>query len=175
MSRLEEATFAGGCFWCMEPVFDSLDGIVSVAVGYTGGNTKNPTYEEVCTGRTGHAEAIQVVFDPAKVSYAHLLDVFWRNIDPTSKNRQFCDVGTQYRTAIFYHSEAQKAEAEASREKIARRIGGPVHTEIVPASDFYPAESYHQKFYRKNPNRYHSYHESCGRDQRLENLWGRKD
>jgi len=171
----ERATLAGGCFWCMEPVFDSLEGILSVTVGYTGGRTKNPTYEEVCTGHTGHAEAIQIVYDPAKVSYGCILDIFWRNIDPTTKNRQFCDVGTQYRTAIFYHTEAQKVEAESSVKKIENRIGGSIYTEIVPASEFYPAENYHQQFYRKNPNRYHAYHASCGRDQRLKELWKGKD
>ena len=167
----ERATLAGGCFWCMEPVFDSLEGILSVAVGYTGGHTKNPTYEEVCTGQTGHAEAIQIVYDPSKVSYERILDIFWRNIDPATKNRQFCDVGTQYRTAIFYHTEAQKGEAESSMKKIEQRIGGPIYTEIVAASEFYLAENYHQKFYFKNPQRYHAYHAGCGREQRLKQLW----
>jgi len=172
-SKFEKATFAGGCFWCMEPAFDSLGGIISVRVGYTGGRIKNPSYEEVCTGTTGHAEAIQIVFDPSKVSYRRLLDIFWKNIDPTTKNRQFCDIGTQYRTAVFYHSETQKVEAVSSRQQIADRIQGAIYTEIVPASEFFPAETYHQKFYRKNPNRYHSYHEACGREERLKDLWGK--
>lgn len=173
--RLEEATFAGGCFWCMEPLFDQLDGVVSVTVGYTGGRTKEPSYEEVCSGTTGHAEAVKIVYDPVKVAYSRLLDIFWKNIDPTVQNRQFCDVGTQYRTAVFYHSEAQKKTAEGSRDKLMKSRKIHIYTEIVPAGDFYPAEAYHQTFYRKNPNRYVSYHHGCGRDERLQELWGRED
>jgi peptide-methionine (S)-S-oxide reductase len=174
---LEKATFAGGCFWCMEPPFDKLDGVVSVTSGYTGGRKKDPTYEEVSSGGTGHAEAVQVVFDPAKIGYKAILDVFWRNVDPTTPNRQFCDVGTQYRTAIFYHDEAQKKLAEDSRRALeeAGRLKGKVVTEIVPASMFYPAEEYHQKYYRKNPVRYKLYRYNCGRDRRLEELWGPKN
>ncbi len=172
---LEKATFAGGCFWCMEPPYDKLDGVVSVTSGYTGGQKKDPTYEEVSSGGTGHAEAIQVVFDPAKIGYSTLLDVFWRNVDPTTPNRQFCDVGDQYRTAIFYHDDAQKKLAEGSRKALEEsgRLKGKVVTEIVPASAFYPAEEYHQKYYRKNPVRYKFYRYNCGRDQRLQELWGK--
>lgn len=173
--KLETATFAGGCFWCMEPPFDKLDGVVSVTSGYTGGHTGNPTYEEVSSGRTGHAEAVRIVFDPARIGYKDLLDVFWRNIDPTTPNRQFCDVGAQYRSAIFVHGEDQRRIAEDSRKTLAKtgRLGTIV-TEIVPATEFYPAEEYHQKYYRKNPVRYRFYRYNCGRDQRLEELWGKK-
>ena len=175
VGRIEKATFAGGCFWCMEPPFDKLEGVISVTSGYTGGHTKNPTYEEVSSGGTGHAEAVQVVFDPAKIGYKTLLDVYWRNVDPTTPNRQFCDVGTQYRSAIFTHDEAQKKLAEDSRRALEEsgRLKGKVVTEIVPASAFYPAEEYHQKYYRKNPVRYKFYRYNCGRDQRLEELWGK--
>jgi peptide-methionine (S)-S-oxide reductase len=174
VGRIEKATFAGGCFWCMEPPFDKLEGVISVTSGYTGGHTKNPTYEEVSSGGTGHAEAVQVVFDPAKIGYKTLLDVYWRNVDPTTPNRQFCDVGTQYRSAIFTHDEAQKKLAEDSRRALEEsgRLKGKVVTEIVPASVFYPAEEYHQKYYRKNPVRYKFYRYNCGRDRRLEELWG---
>ncbi len=173
--RLEKATFAGGCFWCMESPFDKLDGVVSVTVGYTGGRTVKPTYEEVSAGGTGHAESIEIVFDPAKIGYAQLLDVFWRNIDPTTPNRQFCDVGTQYRTAIFYHGAEQKALAEASEKALedSGRLPRRIVTEIVPAGEFWPAEEYHQHYYKKNPIRYKFYRYNCGRDQRLEELWGR--
>lgn len=173
--RLEKATFAGGCFWCMEPAFDRLDGVVSVTVGYTGGTTRNPTYEEVSSGSTGHAESIEIVFDPAKIGYGKLLDVFWRNIDPTMKNRQFCDVGAQYRSAIFTRNDAQKKLAEESKKALeaSGRFGGKIFTEIVPASEFFPAEEYHQKYYRKNPVRYKFYRTSCGRDRRLGDLWGK--
>ncbi|PWB68476.1 MAG: peptide-methionine (S)-S-oxide reductase [Holophagae bacterium] len=168
------ATFAGGCFWCMEPVFDALDGVLSTTSGYTGGTLPNPTYEEVSSGSTGHTEAIQVRYDPARVSYERLLEVYWRNIDPTVANRQFCDRGTQYRTAIFYHDEAQRLAAERSRAELERSgaIAVAIATRIVAAGDFYPAEDYHQDYYRKNPVRYQRYHDACGRDQRLEELWG---
>ena len=170
----EKATFAGGCFWCMEHPFDQLEGVLSVTVGYTGGQKKNPTYEEVSSGTTGHAESVQIVYDPAKITYTKLLDVFWHNIDPTVKNQQFCDVGNQYRTAIFYHNEEQKRLAEESRIALEKsgRFKGPIYTEIVPASEFYPAEEYHQHYYKKNPIRYKFYRYNCGRDQRLEELWG---
>ncbi len=173
-SRLETATFAGGCFWCMEPPFDKLDGVVSVTSGYTGGNKKNPTYEEVSAGGTGHAESVQIVFDPARVSYEKLLDVFWHNVDPTVKDRQFCDVGHQYRTAIFYHTESQRQLALKSKEGLGKTkpFKEPIVTEITPATEFYPAEEYHQHYYKKNPLRYKFYRTNCGRDKRLKELWG---
>jgi peptide-methionine (S)-S-oxide reductase len=172
---LEKATFAGGCFWCMEPAFDKLEGVKAVVSGYTGGHKLNPTYEEVSSGTTGHAESIEITYDPAVVSYAKLLDVFWHNIDPTVKDRQFCDVGAQYRSAIFYHNEEQKRLAEASKKALeqTKRFPGPIYTEVVPATTFYPAEEYHQKYYQKNPIRYKYYRYGCGRDQRLKELWGK--
>ena len=171
---LEKATFAGGCFWCMEPPFDKLEGVKSVISGYTGGNKTNPTYEEVSSGSTGHAESVEITYDPAVISYPKLLDVFWHNIDPTVKNRQFCDVGSQYRTAIYYHNAEQKQLAEASKKTLeeSKRFRGPVYTEITAATTFYPAEEYHQKYYQKNPVRYKLYRYNCGRDQRLRELWG---
>jgi len=172
---LAKATFAGGCFWCMEPPYDKLDGVVSTTSGYIGGRTPNPTYEAVSAGGTGHAEAVEIVYDPAKVSYAKLLDVFWRNIDPTVRNRQFCDVGDQYRSAIFYHDAEQRRLAEASKAALAKSkpFPQPIVTEIVPAGVFTPAEAYHQDYYLKNPVRYKFYRYRCGRDQRLEELWGK--
>ena len=172
---LEKATFAGGCFWCMEAPFDKLDGVVSVTAGYTGGRTVKPTYEEVSGGGTGHAESVEIVFDPAKIAYGTLLDVFWRNVDPTTPNRQFCDVGAQYRTAVFYHGEEQRRLAEESRKALeeSKRLPARIVTEIAPAGPFWPAEEYHQHYYKKNPVRYKYYRYSCGRDQRLEQLWGR--
>src|SRR5919108_4826381 len=167
-----KAAFAGGCFWCMEPPYDELDGVVSTISGYMGGTKKNPTYEEVSAGRTGHAEVVQVTYDPKKVSYSKLLEVFWRNIDPLTPNRQFCDVGSQYRSAIFYHDENQKRLAEESKKAVAKRFKEPIVTEIVSASTFYPAEDYHQDYYKKNPIRFKLYKYNCGRDQRLEELWG---
>ena len=167
-----KATFAGGCFWCMEPPFDKLDGVISTISGYAGGKKKNPTYEEVSAGNTGHAEVVQVTYDPQKITYEKLLDVFWHNVDPFTANRQFCDVGSQYRTAIFYHDESQKRLAEESKKVLAKRFKEPIVTEIVAASEFYPAEDYHQDYYIKNPLRYKYYRYSCGRDQRLEALWG---
>lgn len=171
----DKATFAGGCFWCMEPSFKKLEGVVSTVVGYTGGHKGNPTYKEVSAGWTGHAEAVEVRYDPSKISYSQLLDVFWHNIDPFVKDRQFCDVGSQYRTAIFYHNEEQKQLAEASRRELETSMAerGPVYTEIVPAGAFYPAEGYHQEYYEKSPLRYKFYRNNCGRDQRLKELWGR--
>ena len=173
-SQREKATFAGGCFWCMEHPFDELEGVASVTPGYTGGHKKNPTYEEVSSGTTGHAESVQIVYDPAKITYTKLLDVFWHNIDPTVQNQQFCDIGSQYRTAIFFHNEEQKRLAEESKRALEKsgRFKGPIYTEIVPASEFYPAEEYHQHYYKKNPVRYKFYRYNCGRDQRLKEVWG---
>jgi peptide-methionine (S)-S-oxide reductase len=172
--HLEKATFAGGCFWCMEAPFDTFPGVVSVTVGYTGGKRKNPTYEQVSAGGTGHAESIQIVYDPQKISYERLLDVFWRNVDPTVTDRQFCDVGHQYRTAIFYHSPEQRRLAEQSTAALekSKPFNGAIVTEIVPADEFYPAEEYHQRYYKKNPLRYKFYRLRCGRDRRLKELWG---
>jgi len=171
---LATATFAGGCFWCMEPPFDEIDGVTSTTSGYTAGTKDDPTYEEVSRGGTGHTEAIQVVYDPARVSYERLLEVFWRNIDPVAKNRQFCDVGDQYRSGIYYHDAEQKRLAEQSRTSIAATatLQAPVVTEIDAASTFYPAEEYHQDYYKKNPLRYKFYRYNCGRDRRLRELWG---
>ncbi|MCD6707986.1 MAG: peptide-methionine (S)-S-oxide reductase MsrA [Thiobacillus sp.] len=159
----------------MEPPFDKLDGVVSTTSGYIGGHTKNPTYEAVSAGGTGHAEAVEIAYDPAKVSYAKLLDVFWRNIDPTVPNRQFCDVGDQYRSAIFYHDAEQRRLAEQSKAALekSRPFPQPIVTEIVAAGVFTPAEAYHQDYYLKNPVRYKFYRYRCGRDQRLEELWGK--
>jgi peptide-methionine (S)-S-oxide reductase len=167
------ATFAGGCFWCMEPPFDNIDGVISTTSGYIGGHVENPTYYQVSDGVTGHAEAVEIRYNPTKVSYAKLLDVFWRNIDPLAKNRQFCDSGTQYRSAIFFHDEDQRKLALASRDRIAKEKGWKIETEIVPASTFYPAEEGHQNYYLKNPIRYKYYRNGCGRDKRLEQLWGK--
>ena len=168
------ATFAGGCFWCMEPPFDEIDGVVATISGYTGGSVPDPGYEQVSAGGTGHAEAVRVIYDPERVSYARLLEVFWRNIDPLSANRQFCDAGEQYRSAIFVHDDAQARAAEASRDALAKsgRLTGRIVTEIVAAAAFYPAEDYHQDYYRKNPVRYKFYRFNCGRDERLRELWG---
>ncbi|HEY7529034.1 MAG TPA: peptide-methionine (S)-S-oxide reductase MsrA, partial [Candidatus Deferrimicrobiaceae bacterium] len=172
--KFEKATFAGGCFWCMEAPFDSLPGVVSVMSGYTGGSVKNPTYKQVSAGGTGHAEAVQIVYDPARIGYDKLLDVFWHNTDPTVADRQFCDVGHQYRPGIFYHNEEQHRLAVKSKETLEKTkpFKGPILTEIVPAGEFYPAEEYHQHYYRKNPIRYRYYRASCGRDNRLKELWG---
>ncbi len=173
-SSLEKATFAGGCFWCMEHPFDELPGVVSVTSGYTGGQKKNPTYEEVSAGMTGHAESVQVIYDPAKIRYEKLLAVYWHNIDPTAKDRQFCDSGNQYRSAIFYHTEEQRRIAVKSKEILEKNkpFQGAIVTEIVPAGEFYPAEEYHQHYYKKNPIRYRFYRANCGRDRRLKELWG---
>jgi peptide-methionine (S)-S-oxide reductase len=170
--ELARATFAGGCFWCMEPPFDSLDGVVSTTSGYTGGRTDNPTYEDVSRGSTGHTEAVEIVYDPRRVTYAQLLEVFWRNIDPLTADRQFCDVGSQYRAGIFVHDESQRRLAEESKRAVAERLKKPVVTEIVAASRFWPAEEYHQDYYKKNPLRYKFYRTGCGRDQRLRAIWG---
>jgi peptide-methionine (S)-S-oxide reductase len=169
---LAKATFAGGCFWCMEPPFDKLAGVTSTTSGYTGGRAKNPSYEEVSSGTTGHAESVQVAYDPAKVSYEKLLDVYWHNVDPLDGGGQFCDRGTQYRTAIFYQDEEQHRLAEQSKKAVEAKLGKRVVTQIVPASEFYPAEEYHQNYYQKNPVRYRFYRYNCGRDRRLKDLWG---
>jgi peptide-methionine (S)-S-oxide reductase len=169
------ATFAGGCFWCMEPAFEKLEGVISVTAGYTGGQKRDPTYEEVSSGSTGHAESVQVLYDPARISYEKLLEVFWHNIDPVAVNRQFCDSGTQYRSAIFYHDQTQRRLAEESKKALeaSGRFDQPVATEIVKASTFYPAEEYHQDYYKKNPIRYKIYRYGCGRDKRLREVWGK--
>ena len=172
--EVETSTFAGGCFWCMEPPFDELDGVISTTVGYAGGHTENPTYEEVSAGVTGHTEAVQIGYDPERVSYQDLFDVFWRNIDPLDANGQFCDKGSQYRTAIFYHDPDQKRLAEESKKKLeeSKPFEKTIVTEIIPLSEFYAAEDYHQDYYRKNPVRYEFYRYTCGRDNRLQQLWG---
>ena len=170
----ESATFAGGCFWCMEPPFDKLDGVISTTSGYTGGHQKAPTYREVSRGGTGHAEAVQVIYDPERISYTELLDTYWHNIDPTSANGQFCDRGDPYRSEIFYHNEAQLQLAVSSRQALekSKPFREPVVTGISQATDFYPAEDYHQDYYQMNPVRYTFYRYGCGRDKRLEELWG---
>lgn len=171
--KSEKTTFAGGCFWCMEPPFEGLEGVLEVVAGYTGGHTKDPSYEEVCEGDTGHAEAIQITYDPSKITYERLLDIFWRQIDPTDAGGQFVDRGTQYRTAIFYHTEEQKALAEKSKLEIGEsgRYDKPVVTEILPIAEFYLAEEYHQDYYKKEALRYKSYRKHSGRDQVLKELW----
>ena len=170
-----KATFAGGCFWCVEEVYDKVPGVISTVSGYMGGVQKNPTYEQVSTGRTGHAEVVQVEYDPSKVTYARLLDIFWRNIDPTQKDGQFCDHGPQYRSGIFYHNDEQKRLAEGSRLNLSKNkpFKGEIVTEITRAAEFYPAEDYHQDFHRKSPTRYKFYKSGCGRDARLQQLWGK--
>jgi peptide-methionine (S)-S-oxide reductase len=169
-----KATFAGGCFWCMEPPFDKLKGVISTTSGYTGGHKEDPTYDEVSMGRTGHAESVEILYDPAQISYVRLLDVFWHNIDPTTPNQQFVDYGPQYRTSIFYHNEGQKRLAEESKAALEKsgRFGKQIVTEIVPASAFYPAEEYHQDFYKKSSARYGFYRFNSGRDQYLKRIWG---
>ena len=168
------ATFAGGCFWCMEPPYDKLDGVSATISGYIGGSTADPTYEEVSAGGTGHAEAVQVTYDPAKVSYEELLEVFWRNVDPLDGGGQFCDRGDQYRTGIFVHDDEQRRLAAASKQALEEsgRFEQPIVTEIETAGAFYPAEDYHQDYYQKNPVRYKFYRWNCGRDARLAQLWG---
>lgn len=174
--RNETAIFAGGCFWCMEPPFDKLNGVISTISGYTSGHKKNPTYKEVSAGHTGHAEAIQIVFDPQKISYSKLLDVFWRNIDPVAVDRQFCDSGSQYRSGIYFLNKTQEIAAKQSLKQLqeTKPFEEKIATEVVAASTFYPAEEYHQNYYIKNPLRYKYYRYSCGRDQRLTELWGAK-
>lgn len=170
----EKATFAGGCFWCMQPPFDELVGVISTTAGYTGGSEDNPTYEQVSSGRTGHAETVEILYDPSKITYIQLLEVFWMNIDPTTLNKQFSDAGTQYRTAIFYHDEEQKRLAESSKEKLQNsgKFDKEIVTEITPASTFFKAEEYHQKYYIKNPIRYKIYRVGSGRDGFLKRIWG---
>ena len=168
------ALFAGGCFWCIEADFEKLPGVIGAESGYTAGTKPNPTYEQVSAGGTGHTEAVRVTYEPGKVSYAQLVDFFWKHIDPTVKDRQFCDVGSQYRTAIYYHNAEQKRLAEASKKALeeSKRFRGPIYTEVTAAATFYPAEEYHQKYYQKNPVRYKLYRFNCGRDQGLRELWG---
>jgi peptide methionine sulfoxide reductase msrA/msrB len=175
--NLKRATFAGGCFWCTESDFEKVAGVVEVISGYTGGHTENPTYEEVSSGVTGHAESIQVIYDPAKVSYEQLLDVFWRHIDPTDAGGQFVDRGSQYRSAIFYQNDEERRLAEESKAKLEQsgRFDKPIVTEIVKLGTFYPAEEYHQDYYKKNPLRYKYYRYGSGRDQFLEQVWGKED
>jgi len=174
--ELTKATFAGGCFWCMEPPYDKLPGVTSTTSGYTGGTKKNPTYEEVSAGKTGHAEAVEVLYDPKKVTYQQLLDAFWQNVNPTTVDRQFSDAGSQYRTGIFYHDEEQKKLALESKKKLeaSGKFSEPIVTEITPASEFYPAEDYHQDYYMKNPIRYKMYRFGSGRDQYLKRVWGKE-
>ena len=172
--KLAAATFAGGCFWCMQPPFDNLQGVISTEAGYTGGTGEKPTYEEVSSGETGHAEVVRITYDPARISYSRLLEVFWKNIDPTTKNRQFADAGTQYRTAVFYHNEEQKRLALASKERLEKsgKYAAPIVTEILPASKFYRGEEYHQFYYKKNPAHYKLYKIGSGREGYLKRTWG---
>ncbi len=172
-SKLAKATFAGGCFWCMEPPFDELEGVVSTTSGYTGGRVSNPSYEQVSSGGTGHLEAVEVAYDPSKISYEQLLEVFWRNVDPTDGGGQFCDRGEQYGTAIFFHDEGERRLAEESKKRLVEsgRLKKPIVTPIRAASAFYAAEDYHQDYYKKNPLRYKFYRKGCGRDRVLEKLW----
>lgn len=177
MVEYQKATFAGGCFWCMEAPFKTLPGVIRVVAGYSGGHVKNPTYEQVCSGTTGHAEVVQITYDPKQLSYQKLVDVFWRQIDPTTVNQQFADYGTQYRSAIFYHDDEQKRIAEASRDALAQTDhykGKKIVTEISPAAEFWPAEDYHQEYYKKNPQRYQLYREGSGRSRYLEKVWGKE-
>jgi peptide-methionine (S)-S-oxide reductase len=171
---LAKATFAGGCFWCMEPPFDELEGVISTTSGYTGGDRRQPTYQEVAGGQTTHAEAVEIVYDPSKISYAQLLEVFWMNIDPLARDRQFCDGGAQYRTAIFFHGDEQARLARDTKQQLddSGRFDRPVVTQIVEAGEFWTAEDYHQDYYTKNPIRYKFYRYGCGRDKRLDELWG---
>ena len=172
-SEVRTAIFAGGCFWCIEADFEKLPGVIAAESGYTAGRTVNPTYEQVSAGSTGHTEAIRVTYDPQKVSYRQLVDYFWRHIDPTVKNRQFCDVGSQYRSGIYWQNEAERKAAESSRDTLLASGKLPrIETEIVAASAFYPAEEYHQDYYKKNPIRYAYYRQGCGRDARVQQIWG---
>jgi len=170
-----KAYFAGGCFWCMEEAFEKVNGVIDTVSGYMGGTVKNPTYEQVSAGQTGHAESVEVRYDPSKVTYTQLVEAFWQNVDPVTPDAQFCDHGNQYRAAIFYQGEDEKRLAEESKRAIeqSKRFSTPIVTQVVPASEFYPAEEYHQDFYKKNPVRYKFYKFTCGRAQRLESLWGK--
>lgn len=170
--KLHTAIFAGGCFWCMHGEFASIKGVSKVTSGYTGGTVENPTYEQVSRGNTGHVEAIEVIYNPAIVPYTKLLDIFWKNIDPLDETGQFCDKGEQYRAGIFYMDDAQKSQAEISRDNIKTKLKQPVATVIKQASAFYPAEDYHQEYEIKNRTRYKLYRQACGRDERLQELWG---
>ncbi|MBL8399915.1 MAG: peptide-methionine (S)-S-oxide reductase MsrA [Candidatus Accumulibacter sp.] len=172
-TEIRTAIFAGGCFWCIEADFEKLPGVLGAESGYTGGHTVNPSYEQVSAGNTGHTEAIRVSYDPQKVSYPQLLDYFWRHIDPTVKNRQFCDIGTQYRSGIYWQNEDERKAAESSRDALLASGRLPrIETEIAAATPFYPAEEYHQDYYRKNPIRYTYYRHGCGRDARVKQIWG---
>ena len=173
-AKLARATFAGGCFWCMESPFDKLEGVISTTSGYTGGRTENPTYAQVKTGRTGHIESMQVQYDPRRVSFEELVSLYWHNVDPTQVNGQFCDEGNQYRSAIFFHDDEQKRVAEKTKAAVAQELGKRVVTEILKASPFYPAEDYHQDYYKKNPTKYKFFRWKCGRDARLATVWGDK-
>lgn len=177
MQKYEVATFAGGCFWCMVAPFDEITGVVKVVSGYTGGHKENPTYEEVCSKRTGHCEAVQITFDPQKISYEELLEIYWRQIDPTDPGGQFFDRGETYQTAIYYHSEEQKDKAEKSKKVLSEsgRFAGPITTKILPAGTFYPAEEYHQDYYKKNPSHYRQYRRGSGRDAFMEKHWAKKE
>jgi peptide-methionine (S)-S-oxide reductase len=168
----KSAVFAGGCFWCLEKPFDELPGVIETQSGYTGGSVRNPTYEQVSSGSTGHVEAVRVTYDPGKVSYGKLLSVFWRNIDPTDSGGQFCDRGTQYRSAVFFADAGEQDEALRQKAQLEKENGMRVVTEILPRAEFYSAEEYHQDYYMKNPLRYHFYRQGCGRDQRLRQIWG---
>jgi peptide-methionine (S)-S-oxide reductase len=174
-ASVAKAYFAGGCFWCMEEAFEKVDGVLDAVSGYMGGTVKNPSYEQVSAGQTGHAESVEVRYDPAKVTYTQLLEAFWRNVDPVTPDGQFCDHGNQYRAAIFYQSDEEKRAAEESKRAIeqAKRFSSPIVTQLTAATEFYPAEEYHQDFYKKNPIRYKYYKFTCGRAQRLETLWGK--
>ncbi len=176
-AALANATFAGGCFWCMQPPFDRLDGVIATFPGYTGGHKVNPTYEEVCSGKTGHTEALQVTYDPGKVSYRKLLEVFWQNINPADPDGQFVDRGSQYRPAIFYHDQEQQQLAEQSRSDLAAsgRFKSPLAVEILPLDTFYPAEDYHHEYYQKSPERYKAYRYHSGRDQFLNKIWDQEE
>ena len=175
-SETAYATLAGGCFWCMEADFEKIDGVLSVTSGYTGGTETNPTYKQVSAGVTGHTEAVRIVFDPTVISFGELLSIFWHSIDPTVSDRQFCDVGSQYRSAIFYHDDAQLETAQRSKAELeeSKPFPAPIVTEITAATAFYPAEAYHQDYSKKKPRRYAYYRKGCGRDRRIAELWGEK-
>ncbi len=170
------ALFAGGCFWCIEADFEKLPGVIEVESGYTGGQTQNPSYEALSAGKTGHAEAVRVIYDPTKVSYPQLVEYFWRHIDPTVKDQQFCDVGSQYRSGIYWQNEGERKAAEASRDALLKSERFPeIYTEVLPASTFWPAEEYHQNYYKKNPIRYAFFRSGCGRDAHIQQVWGEKN
>ncbi|MFC3282421.1 peptide-methionine (S)-S-oxide reductase MsrA [Litchfieldella rifensis] len=171
-TETQEAYFAGGCFWCMEEAFDPVEGVISTTSGYTGGDVDNPTYDQVSAGGTGHAEVVKIEYDPKQVDYTELLYVFWRNIDPFAEDRQFCDAGESYRSAIFYRNEEERAQAKATRDELAERFERDIATQIEAFDAFYPAEDYHQNYYQENPLRYRFYKSACGRKERLEEVWG---